>query len=181
MNCGVKMDDNEIYHSLLSINDEDMEFACEYFEELGFHLPADGKVAFEKCMQGANDNIQEMQYILAKFYQVGLFCNEDKEAAFFWCDKAVKNEYLPAFKLLAGFYEMGWGGVEKDEKKAFDLIKEAADKGSVSAMKSLSNLYATGHMINEDKEAAIYYMKKASDLGDEEAQESLLRMLKDRQ
>lgn len=172
------MTNDEIYYGLLSIGDEEIVFARQYFENLDIYLPVDGDKAFYWCKNEASNNIPEAQYVLAKLYKAGLFCVEDKKLALYWCNKAVESNFMPALIQLAGFYEMGWGGVNQNPKKAFELIRESANGGYLPAITTLAQLYCSGHLVEENVDIGMLFIRKAAERGEPRAQfylgESLL-------
>ncbi len=58
-------------------------------------------------------------------------------------------------------------------EEALKLIKEAAAEGSPEALRNLGNCYFCGYCGKPDKEQAVKYYLKASELGDATAQELL--------
>jgi TPR repeat protein len=76
--------------------------------------------------------------------------------------KLSDSGFAPAMQLLGLIYQEGSYGVEKDEKKGFTLIKDAADLDYVPAMVSLMYNYSTGYGVTTDNALAYKWAKKAS-------------------
>lgn len=57
-----------------------------------------------------------------------------------------------------------------DHKKAWDIFKRLADKNDFEAVYYVGYYYYRGYCVNEDKELAKYYFKKAADNGDANGQ-----------
>ena len=70
-------------------------------------------------------------------------------------------------KFVTGaYYYFGLGNIEKDHKKAFEIIKECADKGHIAAIYDLgANLYFNGNGTPVDYDLADYYLNIAKENG----------------
>ena len=70
-------------------------------------------------------------------------------------------------KFVTGAYHyFGLGGVKKDYKKAFEIIKECADKGHIAAIYDLgANFYYNGNGTDKDYKLSKYYLKLAKEAG----------------
>ena len=71
------------------------------------------------------------------------------------------EQYLEAAKL----YDEGKGGIEQDDKKAFDNYVIAANKGNIEAMVKVGEYFWSGKVIDQDYEQAFLWWKKAADEG----------------
>ncbi|CAB4419745.1 unnamed protein product [Rhizophagus irregularis] len=69
---------------------------------------------------------------------------------------------------LADFYKHGIG-TEKDEIKAFELYKKAAEKGQIDLTCMLGKCYQNGEGTEKNLEKAFHWFQKAAENGDEEA------------
>lgn len=75
-------------------------------------------------------------------------------------------EKLYAKFVTGAYYYYGLGNVEKDDKKAFEIIKECADKGHIAAIYDLgANFYYNGVGTRQDIEKARYYLNIAKEEG----------------
>ena len=89
-----------------------------------------------------------------------------------WYTKAIADGETYAIANLGFFYENGIG-VTKDEKKAFSLYKQSAEKGCPFGQRMLAFAYYYATGTPKDGKMAVYWMEKAKDNGDEEAEKIL--------
>lgn len=69
-------------------------------------------------------------------------------------------------KFVTGAYYFGLGNIEKDYNKAFQIIKECADKGHIAAIYDLgANFYYNGNGTEVNYELAAYYLNIAKENG----------------
>ncbi len=70
-------------------------------------------------------------------------------------------------KFVTGaYYYFGLGNIEKDYKKAFQIIKECADNGHIAAIYDLgANFYFNGNGTDINYELADYYLNIAKENG----------------
>ncbi len=68
-------------------------------------------------------------------------------------------------------------GVPKDEKKAFELMKAAADQGHADAIGGLGYFYSTGTAVGKDEKKAAEWFRKGAERGSAKAQLNLGKML----
>ena len=82
-------------------------------------------------------------------------------------DKNLLPEERLYAKFVTGAYHYyGLGNVEKDDKKAFDIIQECANEGHIAAIYDLgANFYYNGVGTEQDIEKAKYYLKLACEAG----------------
>ena len=80
---------------------------------------------------------------------------------------ASKYLYIYYFE-LASFYRFGTG-IAKDEQKAFELYKKAAEQGHVDACYKLAVCYEVGIGTVKDKMKAAEWYNKAAEKGDKRA------------
>lgn len=82
-----------------------------------------------------------------------------------------ETHFQLARKLLAG------DGVSKDEKKAFDLMKAAADQGHADAIGGVGYFYSIGLVVPKDDMLAIEWFRKGAEKGSAKSQLNLGKML----
>ncbi len=82
-----------------------------------------------------------------------------------------ETHFQLARKLLAG------DGVPKDEKKAFDLMKAAADQGHADAIGGVGYFYSIGLVVPKDDMLAIEWFRKGAEKGSAKSQLNLGKML----
>lgn len=89
------------------------------------------------------------------------------------------TERVYAKFVIGAYYYFGLGEVEKDYGKAFEIIKECADKGHIAAIYDLgANFYFNGNGTDINYELADFYLniakenglKRAIDLYDQRSQ-----------
>lgn len=90
----------------------------------------------------------EAQYWLGMYYYT--FYSEDSSRFLPWMEKAADDGNMKAIKFLADYYRFVCDDIEPEQRKQLgqewlyrmiDVLKKKADKGVVSAVKSLMNLY----------------------------------------
>lgn len=75
-------------------------------------------------------------------------------------------ERLYAKFVTGAYYYFGLGNIEKDYHKAFEIIKECADKGHIAAIYDLgANFYFNGIGTDVNYELADYYLNIAKENG----------------
>lgn len=68
--------------------------------------------------------------------------------------------------VIGAYYYFGLGNIDKDYKKAFEIIKECADKGHIAAIYDLgANFYFNGNGTDINYELADYYLDIARENG----------------
>lgn len=120
-------------------------------------------------------------YSLGISYELGLgkILEVDKEKA----KKLLTNAYPKIIKLInnpniteiervyakfvtGAYYYFGLGEIEKDYSRAFEIIKECADKGHIAAIYDLgANFYFNGNGTDINYELADYYLNIAKENG----------------
>ena len=97
-------------------------------------------------------------------YELGVFQLNRGEfkAAIAEFEPLIEQQYAPAQYQMGLIYLNGWG-VLKDEAKALEYIKQAADQNYAEALFNLSTIYTEGELVNQDLKKAFTLMKKAAD------------------
>ena len=68
--------------------------------------------------------------------------------------------------VIGAYYYFGLGEIEQDNNKAFEIIKECADKGHIAAIYDLgANFYYNGRGTDVNYELADYYLNLAKENG----------------
>jgi TPR repeat protein len=127
------------------------ELHDRYISELKADAPEAELLALAKA-----DNSQA-QYILALrntvYAPADLQIQDDPQTAFRWMNKAAENRHARAMSVVALYYARGLG-VAKDETKAADWAKRAADKGQPMGYRVLGDLAkAKADAIKPDKKS----------------------------
>ena len=90
-----------------------------------------------------------------------------------WLEKAAEQGHVGAQLALAKCYATG-KGVKRDEAKAFEIYRKAADAGSAEAMYELRDFYNLGWGgVTVDRAKAAELLRKSAEKGYVEAQRSL--------
>lgn len=75
-------------------------------------------------------------------------------------------ERIYAKFVTGAYYYFGLGNIKKDYRKAFEIIKECADKGHIAAIYDLgANFYFNGNGTDINYELADYYLNVAKENG----------------
>ena len=75
-------------------------------------------------------------------------------------------ERVHALFVTGAYHYFGLGGIEKDYKKAFEIIKECADKGHIAAIYDLgANFYYNGNGTEKNLKLSEYYLRIAKEAG----------------
>ena len=86
------------------------------------------------------------------------------------------NEVAMESQVNEGVSYIQGKGVTKDEKRGFEMIRKAADKGSPKAEAQLGSLYENGIATTQDEAQACAWYRKAAEKGNAFAQYNLGRM-----
>lgn len=111
------------------------------------------------------------QYMLGMYYYT--YYSEDSSRFLPWMEKAADADNLKAIKFLADYYRFICDDMEPEQKKSLgrkwlyrmiEVLTKKADKGVVSAAKSLMNLYVHDRpddiSENEGREAALMWHER---------------------
>ena len=75
-------------------------------------------------------------------------------------------ERIYAHFVTGAYYYFGLGGIEKDYKKAFEIIKECANKGHIAAIYDLgANFYYNGKGTDKNYKLSEHYLRIAKEAG----------------
>jgi len=137
--------------------------------------------ALEYYLKGLNIDYPLCIYSLGISYELGLGeilsidKNKSKELLNTAYPKIVElinnpnisdTERIYAKFIIGAYYYFGLGNIEKDYNKAFEIIKECADKGHIAAIYDLgANFYYNGNGTEVNYELADYYLKIAKENG----------------
>lgn len=119
---------------------------------------------FKKAARAGNESAM---LNLGQWYEEheDVYHQKQYEEAVEWYRKAMKAGNSEGMFRLGCLYIEG-NGVAKEEKTAFNLIKQAAEANNVKAMTCLGCLYDDGKGVSEDKEQAMKWYRKAAEVGD---------------
>lgn len=137
--------------------------------------------ALEYYLKGLNIDYPLCIYSLGISYELGLgeILSIDKNKS----KELLNNAYPKIIKLInnpnisdteriyakfvtGAYYYFGLGNIEKDYNKAFQIIKECADKGHIAAIYDLgANFYFNGNGTDINYDLADYYLNLAKENG----------------
>ena len=117
----------------------------------------------------------QAQYLLGMYYY-RFYC-EDSSRFLPWMERAAEANNMKAIKFLADYYRFICDDMEQEQRKALgrkwlyrmiDVLKKKADKGMVSAAKSLMNLYVHDRPDDmtekEGRDAALIWYERLIDI-----------------
>lgn len=83
----------------------------------------------------------------------------------------------PSAEFELGRKSLHGDGVKKDVKKAFELMKSAADQGHADAMGGVGYFYSNGIAVKKDDKEALVWFRKGAEKGSPKAMLNLGKML----
>ncbi len=126
--------------------------------------------ALKQFKKAAESGDHYAQNWLGYAYREGaLGLTQDFEQAKNWYTKSIENGNIPALNALGWMYEHG-KGIPKDEAKAVELFKKAADAQNATGIYNLGIQYWAGKGgLSVDKAEANRLFRIAADMGQEDA------------
>ena len=109
------------------------------------------------------------QYLLAMNF-FDLYSENNKEALF-WLERAASNDEPEALYQLGVYYSEG-----NDLAKSIKYYQRAAELNHADAALALSYLYDEGISVEQDDDKALFFLKKAAELENQEAIDELASM-----
>ena len=108
------------------------------------------------------------QYLLAmNFFDL---YSENNKGALFWLERAANNDEPEALYQLGVYYSEG---AEADLAKSIKYYQRAAELNHADATLALSYLYDEGISVEQDDDKALFFLKKAAELENQEAIDEL--------
>ncbi|MBS4797927.1 MAG: sel1 repeat family protein [Haemophilus parainfluenzae] len=108
------------------------------------------------------------QYLLAmNFFDL---YSENNKGALFWLERAANNDEPEALYQLGVYYSEG---AEADLAKSIKYYQRAAELNHADAALALSYIYDESDIVEQDDDKALFFLKKAAELGNQEAIEEL--------
>ena len=137
--------------------------------------------AFYYYSKAANQGYYKVFNCIGLCYNYGRGVESDYAKAAKWFDKAAEKSVDPSDWVSRGIaYMLGrtekWSAgheIHRDEGKIYYWFKKAADKGDVDGMYQLGWCYDHGIGVVVNKQEALKWYKKAAELGNAEAIETL--------
>lgn len=145
--------------------DADGQFAVSLCYYHGDGVEQDYAEAFYWSAKAAEQGHGDAQSMIGCLYEDGLGTTQDMEKAVYWHGKAVEQGVAKGQANLGMAYALGFGGLEKDEAKALELFKLAADQDEEAGQFGLGMCYLDGIGISKDYSKAIYWLEKSAAQG----------------
>lgn len=145
--------------------DSSSQIHCRY--ELNSLLSYDS--ATEACIKAAERGDAKAQEELGYRYETGTGVKKNELEALRWYLKASKQNRGDATYRIGYFYEHGMAGLQKDPKYAVAFYKKAAEQGSAMGQGMYALYLYDGLVVKQDRQAAVYWMKKSAANGSEHA------------
>lgn len=118
-------------------------------------------------------------YYMGHALEFGKGVEVDKVAARQWYERAAQQGNLLAHGQLGYFYVMSEGGVEKDDRKAVEHFRFAAEGGEQTAQFNLGVMLSNGDGVEKNLEQAARWYWASADQGNTGAMVQLALLLKD--
>ncbi len=125
--------------------------------------------AFEWTLKAAQQGVPKGMENVGVLYLYGIGVEKDIEQAKYWLKKAADLGDEKAEQILSQISRGNDAEEVSEEQKTLETVRKAAEQGSVQAMKMLANYYINRPGGREDLYEAHKWLKKAAELGDEEA------------
>lgn len=145
----------------------------------GYMVKRDIEKAVEVWKKAAEQGSGEAMYYLYTVYcdGGGQIAPDEKLARSYLSDSLEKG-YHAAYYSAGRLYEFGYIG--EDSKAAVELYVKGAILGNAACMFRCGLIYAEGKLVEFDEEKAVTMIKAAAESGDEEAQEYIEKLEKDK-
>ena len=127
------------------------------------------KKAKPLLLKAAEKEYGYAQYLLAMNF-FDLYSENNKEALF-WLERAANNDEPEALYQLGVYYSEG-----NDLAKSIKYYQRAAELNHSDAALALSYLYDEGISVEQDDDKALFFLKKAAELENQEAIDELASM-----
>jgi TPR repeat protein len=162
---GVKKSSTTMFQLRLMAAEEGMaeaqnEVAASYLH--GYGVQKDTGSAYYWYQKSADQDNAIGQNQVGICYEKGLGRQIDKKTAFSWYEKSAQQNEAHGLFNVARYYKFGKGGVEKDEKKAFEIFKRMTEEfDHVRAETQLALCYELGRgTMKDEKRAVEIYLKE---------------------
>lgn len=153
--------------------DAEAEVSLGGLYEAGSVLPQDPAQAAEWYRRAAARGHAGAQANLAQMYLDGHGVPRDARQALAWFERAAGGGDAMAQMAAAELHETGAAGVAPDAGRATHYYRLAAEQGLARGQHHLGLAYRDGRGVPRDAEAALAWLTRASDQGDENAQVDL--------
>ena len=124
----------------------------------------DLKKAYKHYIEAARQDYAYSQNALANYYlhRAEADGGPDFKKGLSWLKRAIENELAIAQANMASIYLFGRYGVQKNEKKAIELLEKAAVQKHRWAQAELGRRYLYGQGVNQDYNMAFFHLVQAA-------------------
>ncbi|RUS29211.1 hypothetical protein BC938DRAFT_480922 [Jimgerdemannia flammicorona] len=144
------------------------------YYECGYGVPKDPIRALDCYVISARDGSALAEYSAAQL----LHRRKQYEEAYDWYSRAANHGRASAKFMVARYLLHGWGGIAKDEEKAFQIMLVLSDEDELAESHLwVGTCYEEGVGISKDLGKAFKYYLKSAESGDAEGQYQLGYML----
>jgi len=112
--------------------------------DIGMGVSADTAKALQNYQKAADMGMALAMYKLSTIFISGIGTARDAAKGIAWLEKGAGAGMAVAANDLGAIYLSGLLGKKKDEKKALSLFMQAADLGSLEAVRSIAGMYKDG-------------------------------------
>lgn len=117
------------------------------------------------------NNLAALRYAIAAWDAMGM--EKNAVEALKYAEQAEQGSYLVAFYLLGLIYDHGGDGVSVDDERAVAYYLKGAEYDHAASAFNLAFMYKQGEGTEQSLEQAIFWMRRADELGYERAEEQL--------
>ena len=118
----------------------------------------------------------EISNRLGNYYYHGKITQQDYAEALKWYLLAAEGGDDKAMHSAADILAYSMGGVPRDDARAIELYRQAAELGNIHSMNNLGVMYLNGRGVNKDAQQAVYWITKAAEGGNDQAMYNLGQM-----
>lgn len=137
--------------------------------------------AFHWFMQAAQQGDADAEVKVSYAFLHGTGTKPDLQQAILWLEKAKAQNCPASFYLEGLMYRAGNALVKQDEAKALKCFEQAAKLGYVEAQKLMGLSYLSGEGVAQNMKTAQYWLEKAADAEDPQAEFMMGLLLDDDQ
>ena len=137
-----------------------------------FYDEHDYAEAFGQCLAVAQDGNAAAQLDVSRAYMGRLGVPMDFAAAVYWAELAANQGDAAAQGVLGQIFVMGSLGEVRIEE-GLDWIRKAMEQGSAEGFLGMGIVYHYGTGVAKDDDQAIAHLKRAVELGSEQAEQAL--------
>lgn len=137
----------------------------------GKGVSKDWNKAVSLVREAANMGSGYGQMLMAMCYEEGIGVNKDHKEYIAWTLKGAQNGDLMCQYSLASMYVSGKDGLEINLAEAVRWYEGPAEAGDRNSIKMLGAMYLLGKGVEPDKEKGAKLLRKAAEMGDEQAKQ----------